>query len=143
MMRQKMEGPAEAGRISDAKAIQSNAFQPLPARTPQIIHSPQIAVNLGQATSFGPDAAFTAMQSAIGELMRAQGMKQETAKYAASTRRCAGDSDARLACKQENDVLRESVVGRSRRLTRNPARRQLPPLRRQDLVCFSTALSAW
>jgi hypothetical protein len=66
------------------------------------------------------------MQSAIGGMMRAQGMKQETVTHAAGTRHCVGDSDARLACKQENDVLREPVVGRSRRLKGKPAGRWLP-----------------
>jgi hypothetical protein len=43
----------------------------------------QIAANLGQTTPFGSDAAFTAMQSAIGEMMRSQGMMQEAVKQAA------------------------------------------------------------
>jgi hypothetical protein len=46
----------------------------------------QIAANLGQPTPFGSDVAFTATQSAIGGMMRAQGMMQETVSQAAGAR---------------------------------------------------------
>lgn len=58
----------------------------------------QLAANLGQTAPFGSDAAYTAMQPAIG------GMIQEAVKHAAGAR------------KHENDALHERVVGRSRRL---------------------------
>lgn len=44
----------------------------------------QIAANLGQTAPLGSDAAFTAMQSAIGGVMRSQGMMQEAVKHAAA-----------------------------------------------------------
>ncbi|TXC85500.1 phasin family protein [Paraburkholderia azotifigens] len=43
----------------------------------------QLAANLGQTTPFGADAAYAAMQSAIGGMMRSQGMMQETVQHAA------------------------------------------------------------
>ena len=47
---------------------------------------PQVAANFGQISPFGSDTATTAMQSAIGGMMRAQGMMQETISQAAGTR---------------------------------------------------------
>jgi hypothetical protein len=46
----------------------------------------QLAANLGQTAPFGSDAAYTAMQSAIGGMMRSQGMMQATVKHATGTR---------------------------------------------------------
>lgn len=46
----------------------------------------QVAANFGQSSPFGSDAASTAMQSAIGGMMRAQGMMQETISHAVGTR---------------------------------------------------------
>ncbi|MFM0493338.1 hypothetical protein [Paraburkholderia caledonica] len=61
-------------------------------------------------------------------------MKQEVVKLAPAL---APRSDARLACKHENDALHEQVVSAML------ARRELSHSLRYDLVCFSTALSAW
>jgi hypothetical protein len=49
----------------------------------------QLAANFGQTAPFGSDAAYTAMQSAIGGMMRSQGMTQETVKQAAGKRKAA------------------------------------------------------
>lgn len=46
----------------------------------------QLAANLGQIAPFGSDAPYSAMQSAIGEMMRSQGMMQEAVKHATDTR---------------------------------------------------------
>lgn len=46
----------------------------------------QAAANFGQFSPFGSGAASSAMQSAIGGMMRAQGMMQETISQAAGTR---------------------------------------------------------
>ncbi len=42
----------------------------------------QLAANLGQTAPFGSDAAYTAMLSAIGGMMRSQGMMQEAVNHA-------------------------------------------------------------
>lgn len=46
----------------------------------------QLAANLGQTAPFGSDAAYTAMLSAIGGMMRSQEMMQEAVKHAAGAR---------------------------------------------------------
>jgi len=55
------------------------------------------------------------MRSAIGWVVRAQGMKQEAVKLVPTpgrrgARHCVGDRDAWLARKQENDALHGQVV---------------------------------
>jgi hypothetical protein len=46
----------------------------------------QLAANLGKTAPLGSDVAYTAMQSAIGGMMRSRGMMQEAVKHAAGAR---------------------------------------------------------